>query len=425
VLAAGALAALGSCDRGTPAVDFSPEERRRVLQHSPVPPLPPDPTNAVADNPAAARLGQYLFYDTRLSANGKVACVTCHPAGSAWADGRRLSQGIGTARRHAPTLWNTAFNRWFFWDGRADSPWSQALHPMEDPDEQGGTRLQYVRVLHDDPALRAAYAAVFGAFPDVSDRHRFPPVGRPIPDQPEHPDHVAWMSMTPEDQDAANRVYANMGKAIAAFERRLLSRDAPFDRFVEGLREDDASKLTALSPSAQRGLKLFIGTANCRQCHSGPSFTDGEFHSIGLPPLDGTRPDLGRFSGAALLLKDPFNGLGRYSDDPTATDRAVKFLTVRAENQGQFKVPTLRNIAQTAPYMHDGRFASLADVLRFYSTDVGKVNTGHHQETILRPLHLSDDAINDLAAFLESLTGAPLDPALLQQPPSPGMADEG
>jgi cytochrome c peroxidase len=294
---------------------------------------------------------------------------------------------------------------------------------MEDPNEQGGTRLQYVHVLHGDAALRAAYSALFGAFPDVSDQRRFPPAGRPIPDQPEHPENVAWMSMTPQDQDAVNRVYANVGKAIAAFERRLISRDAPFDRFVEGLRDGDGRKLAVLTPSAQRGLKLFVGVGNCRQCHSGANFTDGEFHSIGLPPLDGARPDLGRFSGASLLLKDPFNGLGSYSDDPAATDRAVKFLAIRTENQGQFKVPTLRNVAQTAPYMHDGRFAALADVLRFYSTEAGKVNSGHHQETILRPLNLSDEAINDLTAFLESLTGAPLDPALLRQPPSPGMDD--
>lgn len=417
------LATLTGCE-AWPLVDLSAEERQRILQHAPLPALPAEPTNHVADDPAAARLGQFLFYDTRFSANGQIACATCHPAGDAWADGKRLSQGVGTARRHAPTLWNTAFNRWFFWDGRADSPWAQALHPIEDPVEQGGSRLQYLSVVANDAALRAAYERVFGVLPDVSDPRRFPAAGRPIPEAPENPHHVAWQAMTPADQEIVNQFYANIGKAIAAFQRRLISRDAPFDRFVAGLREGDARKLSALSLSAQRGLQLFVGAGRCRECHVGPNFTDGEFHSIGLVPLDGSPMDLGRFGGITSVLADPFNGLGRYSDDRSESHRAVTFLASRPDTQGQFKVPTLRNVARTAPYMHDGRFASLPDVLQFYSTQAGAVQTGHHQETILRPLHLSDEAIADLIAFLESLTGAPLDAELLRQPPSPLLADE-
>ena len=312
--------------------------------------------------PAAARLGQYLFYDTRFSANGQVACATCHPAGNAWADGKPLSQGIGTARRHAPTLWNTAFNRWFFWDGHADSHWAQALKPLEDPVEQGGSRLQFLHIVATDVALRAAYERIFGALPDVSDAQRFPVAARPIPTAPDDPHHVAWQSMTADDQDAVNLFYANLGKAIAAFQRRLISRDASFDRFVEGLRTGDAAQLSSLSLSAQRGLRMFVGSGRCRECHAGPNFTDGEFHSIGLVPLNGSSPDVGRFGGIAAVRADVFNGLGPYSDDHSASDRPVAFLAPRPDTQGQFKVPTLRNVAHTAPYMHDGRFASLRDV---------------------------------------------------------------
>lgn len=412
------LVVLTGCE-AKPLVDFSAEERQRILQHSPLPAPPPDPTNHVADDPAAARLGQFLFYDTRFSANGQVACATCHPAGDAWADGKPLSQGVGTAKRHAPTLWNTAFNRWYFWDGHADSQWAQALKPIEDPREQGASRLQYLHVVTQDARLREAYERVFGTLPDVSDPQRFPAAGRPVADAPDNPHQVAWQSMTADDQEIVNRFYANIGKAIAAFQRRLLSRDAPFDRFVEGLRAGDATKLAALSLPAQRGLRFFVGPGKCRECHVGPNFTDGEFHSIGLVPLDGSLLDLGRFGGITAVLADPFNGLGRYSDDRSESDRAVQFLVSRPDTQGQFKVPTLRNVAHTAPYMHDGRFASLRDVLHFYSTEAGAVQTGHHQETILRPLQLSDETIDDLIAFLDSLTGAPLDPELLRQPQTP------
>ena len=408
------------CAAPQPAVPFTAEELRRIFTHSPLPQMRPDPTNAVADDAAAARLGQFLFYDGRLSANGKVACVTCHLPEHFWTDARPLAQALGTTKRHAPTLLNTAWNRWYFWDGRADSQWSQALKPLEDPNEHGGTRLQFAHAIYDDPDLRRAYERLFGPLPDLADRQRFPASGRPLPQDPTHPYHVAWMSMRREDQEAVNRVLANLGKAIAAFERRLVSRDAPFDVFVEGLRRADAKKLTALSVSAQRGLQLFVGKANCRQCHVGPNFTDGEFHTIGLPPRDGSPPDLGRFAGITAVLADPFNAMGAYSDDPTLKGRGeIKFLRAQSENYGQFKVPTLRNVADTAPYMHDGRFASLPEVLNFYSTQAGTLDSGHHQETVLRPLNLSDAEIADLIAFLRSLSGSPPDASLVRQPPSP------
>jgi cytochrome c peroxidase len=377
----------------------------------------------VADDPAAARLGQFLFYDTRFSANGQVACATCHPAGNAWADGKPLSQGVGTARRHTPTLWNTAYNRWFFWDGHADSQWAQALKPMEDPVEQGGSRVQFLHIVARDAALRAAYERLFGPLPDVSNGQRFPLAARPVLAAPDDPHHLAWQAMTVDDQDAVNRFYANLGKAIAAFQRRLISRDAPFDRFVDGLRTGNRAQLAALSLSAQRGLRLFVGAGRCRECHAGPNFTDGEFHSIGLVPLDGAPMDVGRLAGIAAVRADVFNGLGPYSDERSAGDRPVAFLVPRPETQGQFKVPTLRNVVLTAPYMHDGRFASLRDVIRFYSTEAGTTQSGHHPETILRPLQLSEEAMNDLIAFLESLTGVPVDSHLLKQPESPLLAD--
>src|SRR5262249_22957025 len=163
---------------------------------------------------------------------------------------------------------------------------------------------------------------LFGALPDARDATRFPASARPVADAPDDPQQQAWSAMAAPDRDAVDRFYSNMGKAIAAFERHLISRDAPFDRFVAGLRDGDGAKLAALSLPAQRGLRMFIGSGQCHQCHVGPNFTDGEFHSIGLPPLSGAGADRGRFVGIKTVLADPFNGLGSFSDDRSGDGRA-------------------------------------------------------------------------------------------------------
>jgi cytochrome c peroxidase len=179
--------------------------------------------------------------------------------------------------------------------------------------------------------------------------------------------------------------------------------------------------MAALSPAAQRGLKLFVGRAGCRLCHPGPRFTDDEFHDLGLAPRGGgTRRDPGRYGGLELLLQDPFRASGRYSDAPDgARARELEHLVAAQETWGQFKTPSLRNVARTAPYGHDGKFAALEDVLRFYSTLEGAAS-GHHGERVLRPLGLDEREIADLVAFLGALTDESLDPALLGPPGARG-----
>ena len=164
------------------ALEFSEAERKKILQHSPLPAPKADRSNAVAEDPAAAHFGQFLFYDTRLSADGEVSCATCHDPEQGWGDGRAQVEIAGLFPRQAPTLWNTAYNRWFFWDGRADSQWAQALGPLENPLEHATSRLEVAHLIYDDPALRSAYEGVFGAMPNVSDLSRFPASGRPVPD---------------------------------------------------------------------------------------------------------------------------------------------------------------------------------------------------------------------------------------------------
>ncbi len=389
LLSAAAAAALG--DGSAIVLEFTEREIARIRQHSPIPPAPDDPTNRVQSDPAAARLGQFLFFETRLSSNGRIACATCHDPRTGWSDGKRIAEGIRALDRHTLSVRNAAFSRWLFWDGRADSLWAQAIQPIEHPLEMGSSRAATARLVAGDLRIRDAYSALFGPPGD------------------------------PGDPREADRVAANVGKAIAAYERLLVSRPAPFDAFVEGLSDRDPAKLAAISPQARRGLKLFVGKADCRRCHLGPLFTDGEFHDTGVRPLSGGTPsDPARMSGAEALLEDPFNARGRFSDDPGGERaRRLSFLSVRSEDWGRFKTPSLRDVASSPPYMHQGQLATLRDVVRFYATREGALPPGHHGETVLRPIPLSDIEMDDLVAFLESLTGPEPEPSLARRPSSP------
>jgi cytochrome c peroxidase len=412
--------ALGAGGPRTPEapVVLADAERTVLLELSPLPEPPPDPTNSVHADPAAARLGQALFFDPRLSADGTVSCATCHVPEKSWTDGRALARGISGLPRHTMTLWNVAHNRWFFWDGRKDTLWSQALAPLEDEREHGTSRLAVLHVLHADEGYRRAYADVFGPLPELADERRFPQTARPAPHTPEHPHHVAWESMSAADQEAATRAFVNVGKALAAFQRGLVSRSAPFDVFVAGLRTGDAAKLAAISPAAQRGAALFAGKARCFLCHDGPLFSDLEFHDNRVP-VGEEGGDPGRKLGIRRLQADPLNSRSVFADDGGETGRLKVGLLVSDSHGGNlFKTPTLRNVARTAPYMHEGQLATLADVVRFYDTLEGAAPETSG-EKILQPLGLTEAERADLVAFLESLTDESLPDELRGPPPTP------
>lgn len=387
----------------------------RSLWLGSMPPVPPDPSNAVGDDPRAADLGQHFFFDTRFSANGEVACATCHQPEDLFTDGLPLAQAIGTTQRHTPSVIGTAYSPWFFWDGRRDSQWSQALSPLESPVEHGGTRLQYVHLLAGDPAYQEAYEAIFGSLPDVSDQDRFPAKGGPVNDPQLK---AAWDTMAPSDQSLINQVYANIGKAIAAYQRQILPGPSRFDRYVEALlAQDQAEMETNLAPDEVAGLRLFIGRGNCIQCHNGPLFTNHGFHSIGLPNSPNQAPDVGRFAGVQQALANEFNCLGPYSDAQTEEDcRELRFAKVWGQELiGAFKVPSLRNVAETAPYMHAGQFITLNQVLNHYNQ--APVGLGPANHTDLRPLGLTQSEITQLEAFLRSLSGPlEIEPSLLTPP---------
>lgn len=378
-------------------------------------PLPPDPSNAVADDPRAAELGQRLFFDTRFSANGQVSCATCHQPDNLFTDGLPQAQAIGTTRRHTPTIVGTAYNPWFFWDGRRDSQWAQALTPMESAVEHGGTRTQYAHLVAEDESYRTAFEALFGPLPDFSDRDRFPDSAGPVED-PEL--KATWEAMDPADQELVNQVYADIGKAIAAYERQIMPGPSRFDDYVEALIAGDETVVkNSLSPDEVAGLRLFIGQGNCTQCHNGPLLTSGSFHSIGTPDPPGQPPDIGRFAGVQQAVANEFNCFGQYSDaqsEEVCTE--LRFVKMWGQElMGAFKVPTLRNVAKTAPYMHAGQFSTLDEVLDHYNqAPAGLGPTGH---TDLLPLNFSQTELDQLEAFLGTLSG-PLnvEPELLAPP---------
>jgi cytochrome c peroxidase len=276
---------------------------------------------------------------------------------------------------------------WLFWDGRKDSLWSQALGPIESPVEHGFTRVEVVRTV--TRLYRARYERVFGPLPRLDGLpQRASPLGDPG-------ERRAWARIGPHDRRAVNRAFANVGKAIAAYETRLRLGPARFDRYVAGGAELTDRELT--------GLRLFIGEAHCINCHSGPLFTNGEFHNTGVRPNGG---DSGRAEGVEQVVRDPFNCLGPYSDAPAGAC-AVRFVPREsARLRGAFKPPSLRNVTRNAPYMHAGEFATLGAVLRHYN-EARPAQVGHSE---LHPLNLSDAQLAALVAFLGTLESPVLTP---------------
>ncbi|MEM7309368.1 MAG: cytochrome c peroxidase [Planctomycetota bacterium] len=421
-----AVPAVAPAQTGAPfAHPFEPEAVRVLLHMAALPAPPVDPTNAVSADARAAHLGRFLFFDERLSGTGEISCATCHDPTRSWTDGRTMASGTAPMTRHTPSLWNVAYNRWFFWDGRADSLWAQALAPLEDPAEHAGSRLQYAHLIHDDRDLREAYERIFGPLPKLGDAHRFPAEGRPVPGDVDHPHHRAWMAMTADDRNAIDRVFSNLGKALAAFERRLVSRDSAFDRYVAALRRGDPAPPADFPPAAVRGLALFLGKGECRSCHHGPNFTDKEFHNTLLPTrAGGIAGEGGRLDAAPLVRADPFNGVGAYSDDPSGEAEAkLRFLAVHGDDHGKFKTPSLRNVALTAPYMHQGQFETLEEVLHFYSTLDEAPRYSRHPDPLMQPRNLSEEEIADLVTFLGTLTDDRLPAELTEPPPSPLLGE--
>ena len=375
---------------------------------------PTDPTNGVFEDVEAQEFGKALFYDRRLSANGELSCGTCHQPEQGFADGRVIAEGIGVAARHTPSLMGAAHQDWYLWDGGCDSLWCQGVGPMENPSEMAFTRAQLAHLIHDDPDYRESYEEIFGELPDLEDTSRFPEVARPNWSDEESSEHLAWMAMTESDQVALNRVLTNSMKALGAFQGLIDRVGSAFDMFGEAVAEDNPIGQALYDRDALAGFKLFVGEAGCVSCHSGPRLSDGQFYNSGVGDREWlTEPDEGRIEGVLDVLEDPFNSAGLYSDDPTG-DRALRLdrLESLESQRGAFRVPSLRNVALTPPYMHGGQHASLQEVIEHYDSLTETPREGETDSRLV-PLQLTPGEKESLLAFLESLTGVWMEPDVL------------
>ena len=372
---AGGVALFGTWNE--PPVSFTAAEREAILAHGPwPPPLFSDPSNRVSGMPAAIAFGLQLFSDPRLSADGLRSCATCHDPANAFADRRPNSVGIARVDRNSIALANLRLNRWFGWTGAADSLWAQSIHPILDGKELGLSAQVLQERIGAKGALAATYSEVFGSRPD---------------------------------DDAADRVLANIAKALAAFQETILTPRTAFDHFRDALVRGDAPAAARYPAAAHRGLKLFVGEGRCSLCHLGPNFTSGEFEDIGLRHFaEPGRVDSGRHGGIARLQASPFTLRGPYNDDPAnAAGLPTRHLEPSHRNWGEFRVPSLRNVANTAPYMHNGSLPTLEAVLRHYSeVDIERLH-GEEGKQLIRPLHLSPRQLSDLASFLRTLSNPP------------------
>jgi cytochrome c peroxidase len=374
ILAAVAASWIALSHAASPAalLDFSDDEVARIVRHGPWPPPPlRDVGNAHAGRPAAIALGERLFFDSHLSIDGTLSCASCHRPEQAFADGRTRGLGRQLLDRNTPSLWNAVHERWYGWDGAADSLWSQSIRPILDAREMAANATHVRTTIAEDDELACRYAQAFGQAPSGGDE----------------------------------AVLINAAKAIGAFVGTLQSGRTAFDDFRDALARGDRSAAARYPLPAQRGARLFVGRGRCHLCHIGPLFSNGEFGDTGLSFF--VRPgvvDPGRHGGIAALRSSAYNLLSRWSDAPDAS-ASIKTRHVQAQhrNFGEFKVPGLRNVALTAPYMHDGQLATLHDVVNHYSElDLDRLHADG--ERILEPLHLTDGEHADLIAFLGTLS---------------------
>ena len=380
--------------------DWSADEIKilQSLSIDKLPLLPKDHSNAFADNLRAAEFGRQLFFDERFSHNSKISCATCHIPELYFTDGLATAAGAQAGIRNSPTLVGAAYSPWQFWNGRSDSQWSQALAPLENTLEHAGSRTQFAHIIFTDKNYRQRYEELFGSMPNLSNKNRFPKAAAPVDNQELN---NAWQAMQTKDQKAVNLVFVNMAKSIAAYQRLLQPASSRFDNYVDGIINNDAEKLKSLSKNEVAGLKLFIGKAQCINCHNGPLLTNNEFHNTGIISAARQLPSLGRATGLRIVLTDPFNCQGEFSDADSKQCKELRFVKTGDELIASHKVPTLRNVADTAPYMHAGQLTTLEEVIEHYNR-APLAMIGHNE---IKPLQLSGKEKKQLTQFLHSLSG--------------------
>jgi len=336
-MAVGALVVLALASGNVPAAGVL-VDGLTVPDIGPLPTATPIPKGNL-NYKAKIELGKQLYFDGRLSKNNQVSCAFCHNPAVGFADPRQVSIGVDgkLGGRQAPTVFNTAFNPVQFWDGRAGSLEEQAIGPIQNPVEMAETHENVVAKLKKVKGYQQQFRDVFGTEVNLQ----------------------------------------GIAEAIAAFERTVVSTNAPFDKYVLG----DAK---AMDEAAVRGMAVFKGKGRCLLCHNGPNFTDNQFHNLGVPQVGPLKDDPGRYN-----------------------------VTRQERDRGAFKTPTLRSIAETAPYMHDGAFKTLEEVLDFLDGGGGR---NPNLSPLIKPLGLTKNEKSDLLAFLKALNGEPLKVAFPKLP---------
>lgn len=355
--------------------------------------LPPSRGNAHAESFDAAVFGFHVFFDARFSKDGTVRCESCHSVDHGFSDAEPVPvKGLGPGSRNAPTLLNAARHLTTFWDGHGDSLWSQPLMAFENPNEMGTTRLEMVHLVQT--LYTKEYEKEFGQLPDFSDFSRFPAIGKP--------GDAAFDAMAAEDQLEVDGVVANVGKALEAYVRKLAAGPSRVDRYLaQRLGIDGYGAADELTLTERRGLAVFLN-AGCLDCHRGPTFSDDKLHNLGVPALANHPIDEGLTQMAVdEMQQSVFNAAGPFFDGGPAAVEPPAHL------RGAFRTPSLRNVRSSAPYGHDGTFASLEEVVDFHlsgggrdpSTSAGSVDPG----LVPRDLGAQDRAA--LLEFLDALDG--------------------
>ncbi len=365
-------------------------------------PLPDSLSNEFADNPKAVSFGKKLFFDNKLSSNGKVACATCHIPDYNFTDALPVAHGIKDTTRRSMSLAGMAYSPWLFWDGRTDSLWAQALGPLENPLEHGISRAKCLFIIRDH--YNYQYQELFGIVPKYSDKS-ISPNARPATDDPEI--QALWDVIPEDKQLEINRLFVNIGKSIAAYVRTIQYGPSTFDHYVKALLKDETDTLkTIYTQDEAVGLKLFISKGQCIRCHNGPLLTNNDFHNVGVPVPSNLPSDPGRAPAIKMVRTNEFNCLGMYSDASPGDCNELKYMdTDEKKYEKAFKTPSLRNVAERPPYMHAGQFGSLSEVLKFYQQN--SLQNIKQPEMNLEISHgtLSDEELRLIESFLKTLSG--------------------
>jgi cytochrome c peroxidase len=443
VLATGTIA----CDSGGDEDGFSGLEWERIRSmstnakdHGGVNPMPSNPTNPRADDPAIVTLGQMLFFETEYAepltadnANGKkgetgkVGCLTCHDPNHYFTRGEAATAGLGgLGRRNAPNMLNVGYLEWFGWTGRHDSLISHGTGVMG----TAATRLAVMHYIYKK--YKNEWNAAFGQDgpqhlldpaldPMDPEFARFPPTGNPKAN--EMAMDGPWEKMTAADQKKMDQWAWDVGRIWESYPRAMVTHGSAFQNYIDGDK-------TALSPGAKRGLKLFLGKGACSDCHNGPGLSDSKPHNIAVPSppvAPGAMPpapDNGRFADLNATLTSKFNGVSEFSEDKAFGERKLQIARdladevakndmMKQQMTGAFKTMSLHNVEKTGPYFHTGLVNTLEEVVQHYNKGGGDAGsfTGM-KDPKMRALLLSDEEVSDIVEFLKALTGA-LDPQLI------------